>query len=161
MLERLDGELASDIGHAKINDVITEALRLAGDDAELPAETPSVAEQERRHRVRDEMLRKAISAQQEKVAAIVSKLSARHAEEIRPDHDVLLRDVLQAAEAFAAAVNAERQFRIEAVINRRFEWRPDLTPAPTLRGSVVLGDPRNASSELAQYRRLLHVRGVI
>jgi hypothetical protein len=141
-------------------DVLAIALALADGDEGLA----SPPDREGRVAVlhgHDRLLRNAIAAQADIVDRIRSDLSVDHAERLRPAHDDLLIAIYRAAQALSCAMDAERQFRADAILSRGYSWCPSIVPAPDLSGALLLGSETDFNSEIARWRRFLEARGVL
>lgn len=100
------------------------------------------------------VVQRAIVAQQEVLDRLRDELSAQVAEHRKAAKRERVLAVFRAAQQFAGAIDAERDFDRESA-EAGYTPRPDLLPTITLRSALVLGSERFFDSEISRVRRLL------
>ena len=102
----------------------------------------------------------AIVVQRAKVDLLRHELSGELARRLQPDHRALVLAMFRAAQSYAAAVEAENNFR-SSVLGSGHNWRPDLLPCPSIHSATVLGFESRHDSELSRTRRILEQWGYL
>jgi hypothetical protein len=101
-----------------------------------------------------DVIRAAIIAQTTVVDALRDELSSALAARLVSKHRELTLAIFRSAQAFAAASDAEAEFR-RAVVDAGFTWREDLLRGPQLRAALVLGSESTFDSDISRARRAL------
>jgi hypothetical protein len=106
-----------------------------------------------------ETLGPAIRAQREVVDKVRRELSIVAAKGLQPDHRRALLELLEAARTLSARAEAEREIRVN-LFDRGFTTCDSILPPPMLRGSLVIGDEENSTSDLSIFARQLRELGL-
>jgi hypothetical protein len=90
-----------------------------------------------------------------------SEVSAQLHDRLHKAHGAVLIELYRAAQGFARAIAAERQFRA-AITGAGYLARPDLTPQPLVAGAgLVLGGETAWESQISEFRRFLEARKLV
>jgi len=107
-----------------------------------------------------DILRRAISEQNERIAEVVSALSYDVCKEFLDQHHSAMRAVLAAMEQMHDAIGAVAAIRGK-IGAAGYRVRTDILPMPFPREAILLGDPNNGNGSAASFRRVLQREGVV
>jgi hypothetical protein len=100
------------------------------------------------------VLREALFAQHAVDLEIRDRLSMELAKKKAAEHRALVVTQFRAAQQLAAATDAIRNFH-RAISEAGYMSRPDLLPAPSSRGALILGSESDFDSEITKMRQTL------
>lgn len=149
---KVPAEKADEPAHGKLRPTVAEALEIIRGSRPATRVDPNalIAQLDADGAV----VRKAIMMQQAAVDELRNELSGEMARRLVPDHRKRVLAQFRAAQDFAAATDAEAEFR-KSVIDAGYTWRADLLEGPQLRAALVLGSESTFDSDISRARRML------